>query len=324
MSALALLVGLLLDRRFGEPDWLWRHVPHPIVAMGALVSMLDRRLNGDKGDPQRQRWSGIAAVVVLVGTGTAVGLAVAWCAALLGPLAIVVDALVIAVLLAQKSLADHVGQVGDGLRAGGLQGGRAAVAMIVGRDPQTLDEPGVCRAAIESLAENSSDGVVAPALWYLMAGLPGIIVYKLVNTADSMIGNRSPRHVDFGRAAARFDDAMNWAPARLTAALIAITVLLWHGGRRARTVAGVVARDARLHRSPNSGWPESGFAGALGLALSGPRIYGSDIAKEPFLNASGRREATAIDIDRAIKLFWQMCSLGTGLVAVAATLFILC
>lgn len=177
--------------------------------------------------------------------------------------------------------------------------------MIVGRNPQTLDRAGVSRAAIESLAENASDGVIAPAFWYALLGLPGLLAYKMLNTADSMIGHRSERHRDFGWASARLDDFANLVPARLTGLLFAAAAWTLHGATAARDALSVMLRDAPMHRSPNAGWPEAAMAAATGVTLSGPRLYGDTVANEPWLNAAGRREADAIDIDAALALFWR-------------------
>jgi adenosylcobinamide-phosphate synthase len=183
--------------------------------------------------------------------------------------------------------------------------------MIVGRDPEQLDEAGVCRAAIESLAENSSDGVVAPAFWFAIAGLPGLLAYKMLNTADSMIGHLNDRHRDFGRFAAKLDDAANWIPARLTGLLICAAAALAGGAGRGRAALTAMLRDARLHRSPNAGWPEAAMAGALGLSLGGPRRYGSDFVNEPALNGAGRSDAQPADIFQALRHFWTAMSMLT-------------
>jgi adenosylcobinamide-phosphate synthase len=192
--------------------------------------------------------------------------------------------------------------VAEALETEGLDGGRRAVSMIVGRDPQSLDEAGVARAAIESLAENFSDGVVAPAFWLALLGLPGGAAYKAANTADSMIGHKSERHLHFGRAAARFDDLINLPASRLSAALIwgAAWFVTGASPDRARDA---ISRDAQKHRSPNAGWPEAAMAGALGLALAGPRVYGGVTVEDGYMGEGGRREATAADIRRALALY---------------------
>jgi adenosylcobinamide-phosphate synthase len=217
-----------------------------------------------------------------------------------------------AVLLAQRSLVDHVMAVAAGLRES-LREGRRAVAQIVGRDPETLDPAGVSRAAIESAAENFSDGVVAPAFWFLVAGLPGIAIYKAVNTADSMIGHRNDRYREFGWAAARLDDALNWIPARLAGFLLCLV----GGGRAAMQV---MLRDARLHKSPNAGWPEAAVAASLGVALAGPRIYGGVVTDDPYLNPEGREQAHGSDIEAAVRQTWRAWWVLLGIAVVGALL----
>jgi adenosylcobinamide-phosphate synthase len=279
---------MLLDAVLGEPRWLWDRLPHPAVLLGRLVALLDRRLNRGR----RRRGRGIVAVVLLVTVAAAVGAAIS---AL--PDAGVLELLAVAILLAQRSLVDHVRAVAAGLRHSTAEG-RAAVAMIVGRDTAGMDGPAIARAAIESAAENLSDGVIAPAFWYAVAGLPGMLVYKAVNTADSMIGHRTPRHGRFGWAAARFDDLLNWVPARLAALLI----LLAHGSLRHWRE---VPRDAALHRSPNAGWPEAALAPVLSVALSGPRSYGGRREALPWVNSDGRKGAGPEDIERAVVALWR-------------------
>jgi adenosylcobinamide-phosphate synthase len=266
-TLLVLAGALLLDRLLGDPPWLWSRIRHPAVWGGALVTALDRRLNLDFDPDHVRRRQGVLAAVLLVSLGLAAGflLAVLLKAFPFGALA---EMVIVAILLAQKSLLDHIRAVADALDLG-LEQGRRAVAMVVGRDVEVLDQAGVARAAVESLAENFSDGVIAPAFWYALAGLPGILVYKLVNTADSMIGHRSRRYREFGWASARLDDLLNLVPARLSALLLVVAAPLvgrnpWRSGR-------VALRDAPSHRSPNAGWPEAAAAGALNLALGGPR-----------------------------------------------------
>ena len=297
MSAALLIPALLLDGVMGEPKWLWSRVAHPAVLMGRLIGWCDTRFN----DGTRARGALVLAALVL-----AAGLA-GWLIAAL-PLGWLWSMLLAAILLAQRSLVTHVRAVADGLRYG-VNPGRRAVAMIVGRDTSALDESGVARAAIESAAENFSDGVVAPAFWFLVAGLPGILIYKLVNTADSMIGYRTPRHEAFGWAAARLDDVLNYIPARLTAGLIALA--FWS----ARAV-DVTLQDARLHRSPNAGWPEAAMAGVLDVALSGPRSYHGEMREFPFVNAGGEREIGVAEIEAAIAVLWRVWWVILGLTGV--------
>jgi adenosylcobinamide-phosphate synthase len=302
-----LLAALVLDWLVGDPDWLWQRVPHPVVFFGKVVSTLDRRLNHD-GDPAAiRRRNGAIALFAMLALALFVGVVFGALFRHLGALGIVLEIAIVAVLLAQKSLADHVRAVAEGLRLGGLEGGRKAVSMIVGRDPQSLDRSGVSRAALESLAENFSDGVVAPAFWYALLGLPGILAYKMLNTADSMIGHRSERHLHFGRWSARADDFANLVPARFSAVVIALGALSLEGIAAARAALGCALRDAGLHRSPNAGWPEAAFAGALGFALGGPRIYREESVQQAWLNGSGRISLDAADIERALMLFARAC-----------------
>ena len=299
LSLLALALALIIDLGVGDPPWLRRRLGHPVVWMGGLVRVLERRWNRQRYGEMARRLLGVAALacLMLVVGGLALAAERALGALPFGWIGI---ALLIAWLLAQRSLIDHVTAVARALTDGGLAAGRTAVGHIVGRDVAALGEAGVCRAAIESLAENASDGVVAPALWAAVFGLPGIAIYKAINTADSMIGHRDDRHRAFGWAAARADDVANLIPARLTALMIvlaAITPGPWSARRALRTAL----RDARHHRSPNAGWPEAAMAGALGLSLGGPRAYGTDAVDGVWLG-DGRADATAADIDRALRL----------------------
>ena len=287
MSAALLVPALLLDAAFGEPNWLWSRLPHPAVVMGRAVGWLDARLNTG----ENRKAKGVLALIVLV---FGAGLLGAVIAAI--PDGGLLEVLAAAILLAQRSLVDHVRAVGDALRLS-LADGRRMVARIVGRDTSALDEAGVARAAIESAAENLSDGVVAPALAFLFFGLPGLMIYKITNTADSMIGHRTPRHEQFGWAAARFDDLLNWIPARLTAALI----LLTHG----RFDPGPVLRDGPLHRSPNAGWPEAAMAVVLNVSLSGPRSYNGVMTAFPWVWPEGRADPGPDQIDAACSALWR-------------------
>ncbi|MEM7544318.1 MAG: adenosylcobinamide-phosphate synthase CbiB [Pseudomonadota bacterium] len=286
--AAALLIALLLDARLGEPGWLWQRLPHPAVLMGRAVGALDAALN--RGEHKQVR--GLIALAILLGGALGTGLLIA--ALPLQPLPQVIGG---AILLAQRSLVDHVRAVADGLDRG-IDGARHEVAKIVGRDTATLDGPGIARAAIESGSENFSDGVVAPAFWFALFGLPGMLVYKAANTADSMIGYRTPRHAEFGRAAARFDDLVNVIPARLSALLLALSTFSPHPWR-------IAMRDAHLHRSPNAGWPEAAMAAAIGTALAGPRIYDGQRTDDPFVYAEGTRTPGADHIRRACQQLWR-------------------
>ena len=305
-TALILAFAMVLDAAFGEPRWLWARAPHPAVLMGRAVGWLDARWN--KGPARRAK--GIAAMAVLAGGAVVLG----W---LLGLAGWPVELLVVAVLLAQRSLVEHVRAVADGLRLSPGEGKRA-VAMIVGRDTAEMGEADVARAAIESAAENLSDGVIAPAFWFLVAGLPGLLLYKITNTADSMIGYRTPRHEAFGWAAARLDDVLNVIPARLTTVLIAVT----HGGLWGlRAGWSGIAADARKHRSPNAGWPEAAMARALDVALSGPRSYDGRLQHFDHVHGFGRKDIGARDIEAACGALWRTWAaalvlvLGIGVIA---------
>ncbi|TCL73893.1 adenosylcobinamide-phosphate synthase CbiB [Rhizobium sp. BK251] len=317
---LILVLALLLDRIVGDPDWLWARLPHPVVAFGKAIALFDRRFNGRGLPGHVRRRNGVLSIVALLSLSVAAGWILEYIFGLFGPLGILAEIVCVAVLLAQKSLADHVGTVAAALRTDGLAGGREAVSRIVGRDPETLDEPGVCRAAIESLAENFSDGVVAPALWYAVFGLPGILLYKMLNTADSMIGHKSEAYVDFGWASARLDDLANWPAARLSILLISVGALLRSSLSAAIRAIDVALRDGGLHRSPNSGRPEAAIAGALDIQLAGPRIYSGVLVSEPMINGAGRDTAMASDIESAISIFRAACTA----LALAALLLFLC
>ena len=283
-----LIAALLLDAAFGEPRWLWGRLPHPAVLMGHLVGWCDARFNRD-GELK------LKGTLVAAGLLTA-GLVLGWVIHIL-PDHGVIEALAVAILIAQKSLVEHVRAVATALRRS-IPEGRRAVAMIVGRDTASMTGPDIARGAIESAAENLSDGVVAPVFWYLVAGLPGILAYKLVNTADSMIGHLTPKYRDFGWASARLDDLLNLIPARLTALLIALT----HGWIDPKPIL----RDAPKHRSPNAGWPESALAPVLNVALSGPRSYNGVRRDYPWVWPEGRRDPGPDDIDAAADALWRV------------------
>ena len=303
-APLILVLALILDAIIGDPDRIWRRIPHPVAWFGALISGCDRLLNRERWSTETRRTAGILSVATLVLAAFLPAMLLESALRAL-PAGDILVALVASVFLAQKSLYGHVRRVRDAFREGGIAAARQSVSMIVGRDPERLDEAGIARAAIESTAENFSDGVVAPAFWFLLLGLPGLVAYKAVNTADSMIGHLSVRHRDFGWAAARLDDVVNLVPARLAGALIAASAWIVRGSPK--VAAAVMLRDAGLHRSPNAGWPEAAMAGALGLALGGPRIYAAGPVDEPFLNAPGRRDAGPEDISRALRVMVAAC-----------------
>ncbi|KIC12438.1 cobalamin biosynthesis protein CobD [Leisingera sp. ANG-M1] len=301
-TAAMLVIALLLDAVFGEPKWLWSRVTHPAVLMGRLVGFLDRKLNTGLS----RRANGVAAAAVLVLCGFAAGKLLSLPGAL-------VEILVAAVLIAQRSLTEHVAAVAKGLQSS-LAEGRKAVAMIVSRDTDSMTAPQAARSAVESGAENMSDGVIAPAFWFLIAGLPGLIIYKMVNTADSMIGYRNDRYEDFGWASARLDDLLNLIPARLTGLLIALA-----GGQLQHW--GAIAADARQHRSPNAGWPEAAMARALGTSLAGPRSYDGQMRDFAWVNANGTKSANAETITRSVTLLWQAWGLAIALTVAISVIF---
>ncbi len=316
MSILIAFLSLLAELGLGYPDRLFRAIGHPVTWLGRLIAFADRALNRATDSDERRRMAGIAALVVVVLVPAALGCVVQHLLLKL-PLGILAVALLASSLLAQKSLGSHVKAVADALDSGGLEAGRKAVSMIVGRDPEKLDEAGVCRAAIESLAENFSDGIVAPAFWLSVAGLAGGAAYKAANTADSMIGHRTPRHEAFGWAAARFDDLVNLPASRLTALLVVAAAWLVPGADAANAWRAV-RRDSGKHRSPNAGWPEAAMAGALGLALAGPRVYGGVMVDDALMGQGGRRDATSADIRRALRLYWTADILLVALAGVLA------
>lgn len=302
MSVLLAFLSLALESRTGYPDLVFRAIGHPVTWIGRLISCLDGMLNRQSDSDRRRRLCGVVALLAIVLLPALLALVVQ-SLAMLHTAGLVLLAVAGSTVFSQRSLADHVGAVARDLESGGLTSGRAAVSKIVGRDPEQLDEAGVCRAAIESLAENFSDGVVAPAFWFAIGGLPGAVAYKAVNTADSMIGHRTARHREFGWAAARFDDLVNLPASRL-AALFLVLAAATTPMADARGAWQAVRRDAARHRSPNAGWPEAAMAGALGLSLAGPRSYGGVMVDDAPMGSSGRREATPADIDRAVGLFW--------------------
>lgn len=303
----------------GYPDWLVRSIGHPVTWMGRLIEALDHKLNHDKDSATRRRAAGAIAVVALIAVAGLVAYALEHNLPRL-PFGLLVLAVLASPLLAQRSLYAHVARVAAALEQDGLEAGRKAVAQIVGRDPEALDEGGVARAAIESLAENFSDGVVAPAFWMSVAGLPGAAIYKAINTADSMIGHRTPRHADFGFAAARLDDLVNLPASRLAAVLIVAAA--WFANRASAANAWrAVRRDAPHHRSPNAGYPEAAMGGALGLALAGPRRYGG-VTVDDAMMGDGQRDATAADIRAALALYRSADALLIALAGFVAILVI--
>jgi len=311
-------LALVLDALIGDPPQIWRRIPHPAALAGHAIGYLDNRLNIQNLPAGSRRLRGIAAITLLVVAALIIGWLIETILGAL-PFGSLLIAFLAAILIAQRSLFEHVAAVARGLKSDGLAGGRAAVAHIVGRDPSQLDEAGISRAAIESTAENFSDGVVAPAFWFVLLGMPGLLAYKIVNTADSMVGYRTQRHEAFGWASARLDDVLNWIPARLSGALIALAAPACGG--RIKIALATMVQDAGIHRSPNAGWPEAAMAGALGIALAGPRTYPDRVVDDPFLNAGGRLDATADDIRRSLRVFVIACILHAVLYGALALVF---
>lgn len=312
-SAAAMALAMLIDAVIGWPARLHARIGHPVTWIGAAIGWCDARFNREGDPPAHRARMGmlVALAVIIAATLPALIAALVLSHDLTG---LILTAFLAWPLVATRSMHDHVAAVAAPLGAGDLEGARAAVAMIVGRDPALLDAPGVTRAALESLAENSSDGIVAPLFWGVVLGLPGIVAYKAINTLDSMIGHRNARYEHFGRFAAKLDDVVNWPPARLTGLLFVLV------SARPRMALAVMRRDARHHRSPNAGWPEAAMAGALGVRLSGPRSYGSGIRDEPWLN-SDAPDPQPRDLETGLALYRRaMIALGALLLATALLL----
>jgi adenosylcobinamide-phosphate synthase len=313
------LLALLLEAAVGYPDLLWHAIGHPVTWIGRLIGALDRVMNRDGAREAARRAAGVVAILIIVVVTAGATLAVERALMLL-PFGLLATALLASMLIAQRSLHQHVARVAVALEKDGVPAGRAAVVHIVGRDPAALDAAGVARAAIESLAENFSDGIVAPVLWMVLGGLAGAAVYKAINTADSMLGHRTRRHEAFGYAAARLDDLVNFPAARISALLI-VAAAAATGGASASASWRAVVRDAHRHRSPNAGYPEAAIAGALGLALAGPRVYGGVEVADAIMG-EGRREATAADIRAALALYRRADAMLIGLLG-ALTLILI-
>jgi adenosylcobinamide-phosphate synthase len=313
------LVAMLIELCFGYPKCLFRAIGHPASWMGRLIDALDRFLNRETAGPQARRFAGTIALLLILLIVAAIAVVVQH-ELLRLRFGFLLVALLAASLIAQRSLHRHVADVADALETGGLAAGQAAVARIVGRDPASLDTAGVARAAIESLAENFSDAVVAPVIWLVIGGLPGIALYKAINTADSMIGHRTARHEAFGWAAARLDDLVNLPASRLSALLLIAVAALSRNGFPAAAWRAV-RRDAFRHRSPNAGYPEAAMAGALDLSLAGPRVYGTHRVADAFMG-NGRIDANAADIRRALALCRRADALLIAILAAATILLI--
>ena len=309
MFAALALIAVATEAAVGYPDGIYRRIGHPVTWIGALIAWCDKAWNSETLSYDERRWRGIYVLVLLLAVGVLSGLVIT---AVLeqffhGIVVVLLCGVVGSSMLAQRSLYTHVAAVASALEADGTEAGRRAVSMIVGRDTRALDEAAVSRAAIESLAENFSDGVVAPLFWMAVAGLPGAIAYKAVNTADSMIGHKSDRHLAFGWASARFDDLVNLPASRLSAFWLVLAASLSPGLSASRAIE-ILFRDAGHHRSPNAGWPEAAMAGALGIQLSGPRIYDGVEVAERWVG-EGRNDLSARDIRSALDLYRAACGL---------------
>ncbi|MGO2958991.1 MAG: adenosylcobinamide-phosphate synthase CbiB [Acetobacter sp.] len=310
-------LAALLEAFWGYPQALVTAIGHPVMWVGALIGKLDTALNLPVYSETKRRWLGVLALVLIVLLPlwlTGVVLREGY-ALLPAPAMLVLQAIATTTLVAQKSLWTHVVAVGKGLRQDGLAGGRRAVSQIVGRDTSALDESGIVRAALESLAENFSDGIVAPLFWAALFGLPGAVFYKCINTADSMIGHLTPKHAAFGMAAANLDDWVNLPASRLAALCL---VLAGPAGTR-RQAWQAVRQDAPRHRSPNAGWPEAALAGVLGLRLAGPRVYAGVTVQDSWMG-NGSPHATREDLDRGLVVYRRACAILILLLLCAALL----
>jgi len=306
MTLSCILLALILDAFLGEPVWIWSKIPHPTVLMGRIIKWCELKYNN--GINRKNK--GILFIASMV-----IFLAIFGYLIEKLPFSAIWKILIVAILLSHKSLTEHVTAVSLGLQKN-LSQGRTAVAMIVGRDTANLAETDIARSAIESAAENFSDGIIAPLFWFLIGGLPGILIYKFVNTSDSMIGYKNIQYNQFGWAAARLDDLLNWIPARLSGLLICIV-------HQNNSALNIMWRDAKLHRSPNAGWPEAAMAGVLDVSISGPRSYEGVIKNYPFVNVDGKKKLTAVDIDNAVDVLWRSWGglvLGCGVILFFSTI----
>ncbi len=310
--------ALLFEALFGYPQALYRAIGHPVTWIGALITLLDKTLNRPQWSFVMRRASGVLALLLLLGlTGGLTLFAEHYL--IQTQEGVVLAILLAATLPAQRSLNDHVLAVANALDNGGIAAGRTSVGMIVGRNTAVLDEAGISRAAIESLAENFSDGVVAPIFWTAMFSLTGGVLYKAANTADSIIGHKSEKYHAFGWAAARFDDLVNLPASRISAVLIILAAALIPGCSAWNAIKAV-RRDAPHHRSPNAGWPEAAMAGALGLKIAGPRLYGTEMVEDAYMG-DGRREANTKDIRRALRVY-RVAAVIEGVVVIALAMMV--
>ncbi|HAT84789.1 MAG TPA: cobalamin biosynthesis protein [Rhizobiales bacterium] len=326
-------LALIMDALVGDPDWFWRRLPHPVVWIGTFISLLEKSLNApltlppERQDIHMTRFRGMLMPLYLIVPALGVGAIIQKLLFDLGIGGILATGLIASVFIAQRSLSDHVYRVWQPLSNGDLNEARKAVSMIVGRDPEQLDAAGIARASIESTAENFSDGVVAPLFWLLIGGLPGLFAYKAINTADSMIGHKNERYQYFGWASAKLDDVVNLIPARISMILLLLGGKLRpKGPGEKHPSTGIWSNvkkiwlDAPKHRSPNAGWPEGAMAYLLNITLSGPRIYGDKVSKEPYVNETGRKDIGAREIKSAVSIYaWacglEICAVGLGYAA---------
>lgn len=307
-----MLIALGVEAYLGEARFVFRFVKHPVVLIGDLINLFDQKLNRESRSDMDRAIRGFLTVILICGICGVIGCAVAWTGRN-HPWGWVIECILTISLIAQRGLYNAVHRVGKALRDDSLESARDAVSHIVGRDPAQLDEHGVARASIESLAENFGDGVVAPVFWYVLFGFPGLLIYKAINTMDSMIGHKSPKYKAFGFSAARIDDIVNIIPARLAALFLCLAALFVPTANAYRSLK-VMLRDAGKHRSPNAGWPEGAMAGALNLALAGPRRYADMVVKDPWVG-DGKAKATHRDIRRALYLYFVACLINAGWVA---------
>jgi len=298
---LIIAVGVLaLDIVIGDPAWLYRHVTHPVIPIGHLIAAIEARLNKAAYSNWARFWLGVMGALCVLAICTGIAIVLTWILMQL-PAGGILYAVLASSLIAYNGLYRAVAKVMHGLQVS-LQQGRAAIAHIVGRDPESLDEAGVARASIESLSENFLDGTVAPLFWFVLLGLPGLLFYKAVNTLDSMTGHHNDRFEYFGKFAARLDDVVNYIPARLTGVLICLAAVFVPSASASAALAAMM-KDASGHKSVNAGWQEAAMAGALGVALAGPRQYGGHLTEDQWMNGAGRKEATAADIRKALRLY---------------------
>ena len=305
LPILTLITAILIDIVVGDPAWLYRYIPHPVVMIGKAIELGETRLNRSKDTRITRILLGAILTLGIVSLASALGLILSRS---LGQVSHgwIIESILASSLIAYRGLGTAVRNVAKelarGLEARSLKEGRVAISHLVGRDPESLNEAGICRAAIESMAENFSDGVVAPVFWFALFGLPGLCAYKAINTLDSMIGHKNDRYEAFGKFAARLDDLVNLIPARLAGLFYVFAALFVPGASSFRGLK-IMLRDAGQHRSPNAGWQEAAVAGTLGFALAGPRVYPGYVVDDPWMGDGGRTELAVPDINRALKLY---------------------